>query len=93
MGFFEFRNHERTLEIGLGLCPEMTGKGKGLEFVMAGLSFGCTSFDANTAVPFVASFNVRAIKVYKKAGFVSNGTSIRKIGGKDYEFLKMEKSG
>src|SRR6266436_7742535 len=41
IGFFTFnRLSRKTVNIGLGLRPELTGQGYGLAFVQAGIEFG-----------------------------------------------------
>ena len=58
-----------SLDVGLGLRPELTGKGLGLEFLLAGLEFGRRHFAPAGFRLAVATFNERAIQVYERAGF------------------------
>ena len=70
IGLFTFQKLPRhTVNIGLGLRPELTGLGYGLAFVQAGLAFGKTRYAPASFQLTVAPFNARAIKVYMRAGF------------------------
>jgi ribosomal-protein-alanine N-acetyltransferase len=68
-GFFSFRPHGDELELGLGLRPDLAGKGLGLEFVEAGMAFGREKFGPRSFWLDVATWNERAKKVYERAGF------------------------
>ncbi len=58
-----------TITIGLGLRPDLTGKGLGVAFVNAGLEFAKAQFAPVAFRLFVMTFNERAIRVYERAGF------------------------
>jgi ribosomal-protein-alanine N-acetyltransferase len=58
-----------VVEIGLGLRPELTGRGLGAAFLEAGLDFAAARFAAREYALAVAAFNRRAIAVYERAGF------------------------
>ena len=57
------------LDVGLGLRPDLCGKGNGLAFFNNGLDYAQKTFHTNCFQLSVAVFNERAIKVYQKAGF------------------------
>jgi [ribosomal protein S18]-alanine N-acetyltransferase len=91
VGFFYFELRGDVLEYGLGLRPDLTGRGQGLGFVRAGLDFARERFRAERIVLAVAAFNARAISVYSRAGFEVTGKHVRtfpQFG--DVEFVDME---
>lgn len=60
---------ENFLDVGLGMKPSLTGQGKGLSFFQSGLAFAKANFQQDAFRLSVATFNKRAIAVYKNAGF------------------------
>ena len=93
VGFYYFEEKGEALEIGLGLRPELTGRGLGLEFFRAGLEFGRARFRPARMILNVAAFNERAIKVYERAGFRETGRHIRQFERwSAVEFVEMEES-
>ncbi|AHA74613.1 GNAT family N-acetyltransferase [Bacillus thuringiensis] len=60
---------EEAIDIGLGMKPALTGKGMGKEFFQAGIAFATKEFNANMFRLSVATFNTRAITLYKNIGF------------------------
>ena len=92
IGFFTFKKDGNTVEIGLGLRPDLTGKGIGLEFVRAGLAFARDKYSPTSFCLQVATFNQRAIQVYEKAGFHPVRVYIHTTNGGEYEFLEMTMS-
>jgi len=56
---------EAFLDIGLGMKPDLTGKGYGSEF----LSFILAQIKEDSLRLTVAKFNKRAIRLYEKFGF------------------------
>jgi RimJ/RimL family protein N-acetyltransferase len=91
IGFLYFEPKEDALEYGLGLRPDLTGRGLGLEFFRAGLEFGRELYRPSLVRLHVAAFNERAIKVYERAGFRETGRHIRRFARwGDVEFVTME---
>ncbi|WP_459501480.1 GNAT family N-acetyltransferase [Bacillus sp. C1] len=90
VGFFSFHKIDiHTVDIGLGMKPNMTGNGLGLAFIKEGLAFCERKYQPKYITLLVATFNERAIKVYRKVGFEAIGTFIQKTNGGHFEFLKM----
>ena len=75
--------------IGLGMKPNLTGRGNGVQFVKAGIAYAKSKYNAKQIILSVATFNQRAIKVYKKIGFKEIETFIQNTNGGSFEFLKM----
>ncbi len=91
VGFYYFEQKGATLEIGLGLRPELVGRGLGLEFFRAGVEFGREQFRPAKVILAVAAFNQRAVKVYERVGFVEVGRHVRRFERwGDVEFVDME---
>ena len=93
VGFFCFEQEDEALVMGLGLKPDSTGKGFGQIFVEAGLEFAKQKFNPSTFRLSVATFNKRAIKIYKRTGFSPHGTYVNKTNGGQHEFLRMVREG
>ena len=90
IGFFSYPHvNDGIVEMGLGLCPHLTGKGLGIAFARAGIAFARARFSARQIDLSVATFNRRAIHVYEEAGFVASGTFLHQTNGGEYEFLHM----
>jgi RimJ/RimL family protein N-acetyltransferase len=69
VGFYYFEPKPPDLDYGLGLRPDLTGRGLGLEFFLAGLAFGRERYRPRRVFLHVAAFNERARRVYERAGF------------------------
>ena len=90
IGFYSFNQiTEDMIDIGLGMKPNLTGNGNGLEFLKDGLEFAKSKYNPKEITLSVATFNQRAIKVYKKVGFKEAGTFVQATNGSSFEFLKM----
>ena len=60
---------EDVIDIGLGMKPALTGKGLGNIFFQAGIAFAAKEYKPKMFRLSVATFNTRAITLYKKIGF------------------------
>ncbi len=60
---------QSALDIGMGLRPDLTGKGLGAIFVQAVVQVGVELFQPNLLRVTIATFNERAQKVWRRHGF------------------------
>ncbi len=58
-----------ALDMGMGLQPELTGRGYGGKVLSAVLKFASSKFTPDNFRVTVAEFNTRAIQLYLSAGF------------------------
>jgi ribosomal-protein-alanine N-acetyltransferase len=77
IGFYYLESNPPDLDYGLGLRPDLTGQGLGLEFFLAGLAFARERFQPRHVYLHVAEFNERARRVYERAGFRVVSTHVR----------------
>jgi RimJ/RimL family protein N-acetyltransferase len=82
---------EPLLDVGLGLRPDLTGRGLGLAFVNAALAVGQERFRPAGFRLSVAAFNERAIRVYERAGFVRGERFFSPVRGVETAFLLMRR--
>ncbi len=93
VGFFGFKpKAAETIEVGLGLHPDRTGRGLGGAFLEAGLAYGRSRFRPQRFVLCVATFNRRAITVYERAGFTPVRVYLHATNGGEWEFVEMERA-
>jgi len=93
VGFFMFKHEGDTIEVGLGLRPDLTGRGLGLSFLLAGLELARERYAPARIQLAVAAFNQRAIRVYERAGFRQGESYMHRTNGGDHAFLRMERPG
>ena len=86
-----FRREGDAVEVGLGLRPDLTGRGLGLSFLLSGLEFARGRFAPARFRLAVAAFNRRAIRVYEQAGFHQTESFVHRTNGGEHEFLRMER--
>jgi [ribosomal protein S18]-alanine N-acetyltransferase len=91
IGFFGFGYSEGVAGIGVGLRPDLTGRGLGLSFLEQGLAFLEARYAPECYRLSVAEFNRRAIKVYERAGFVRTRSFVHETNGGTFRFVEMER--
>ena len=83
---------EPALDVGLGMRPDLTGRGLGTEFVHAGLRFPTENLSPLGFRLTVAASNLRAIRVYERVGFepVETFGSRTPDGGLEWLLMRRE---
>lgn len=90
VGHFVFKLAEDGVaEIGVGLRPDLTGRGLGGAFLNAGLRYAAQALGATSFVLAVAAFNDRAIAVYERAGFAETERYEHACNGGRHDFIRM----
>ena len=89
VGFFQFEVEGSTVDVGLGLRPDLTGAGLGLDYLMAVLEFARERYSPTRFTLAVAMFNERAIRVYERAGFRRGNVYVHRTNGGEFPFLAM----
>ena len=89
LGLYE---REPALDVGLGMRPDLTGRGLGEEFVRSGLRFANETYAPPAFRLTVATFNRRAIRVYEKTGFepVETFGATRSHGKREWLLMRRE---
>jgi ribosomal-protein-alanine N-acetyltransferase len=89
-GLFVFTvNGDGAAELGLGLRPDLTGRGLGTTFVDAGMRFAAEALGARSYALAVAAFNGRAIAVYERCGFREVEQYLHATNGGFHPFVRM----
>ena len=91
--FWYFDRHGDVVEVGIGLRPDLTGRGLGESFLRAQLAYAAREWSPRRFRLFVASWNERAIRLYERLGFreVARETRRFELVG-EHEFLQMERA-
>jgi len=79
-----------ALDIGLGLRPDLTGRGQGSTYVSAVLDFARENFAPPAFRVTIAEFNKRALRVWQNAGFQVLQTFPRQGDGRPFSVLTLE---
>ena len=78
------------LDVGVGLHPDLVGRGLGADFVGAVLAYGQEHFHPANFRVTVADFNQRSLKTFRKLGFRESYHFRRKPDG--MPFTQLERS-
>jgi len=68
-GFFNFVREHDEVRIGLGMRPDLTGHGLAQPFIQAGLEYAKAQWEPLRFRLWVARWNERALRAYRRAGF------------------------
>lgn len=91
IGMYEYSFSDGMMEFGLGLRPELTGHGRGLQFAQAGLDFGRKHYAYRGPITLlVADFNQRARHLYQQLGFFEVGQEQANAYGTPVTFVRMQ---
>jgi RimJ/RimL family protein N-acetyltransferase len=91
--FWYFDWHDDVTEVGIGLRPDLTGRGRGESFLRAQLDYASSRWQPATFRLFVAAWNERAIRLYQRLGFREVAREMRRfelVG--EHEFVRMERA-
>ncbi|MEW9181267.1 GNAT family protein [Bacillus mycoides] len=80
---------EDVVDIGLGMKPELTGKGMGEIFFQAGIAFATEELNSKMFRLSVATFNKRAIRLYKNIGFQAGPLFLSR--GREFMLMEYER--
>ncbi|MCT4781984.1 MULTISPECIES: GNAT family N-acetyltransferase [Exiguobacterium] len=80
-----------TVDIGLGMRPDLTGNGNGRAFLISILDFIETTYAPRRITLAVAAFNERALRLYEACGFRQSGAFQQPTNGSVYDFVRMER--
>jgi len=94
VGFLELTaiEDQGCVEIGLGLRPDLTGRGLGPDYIEAAMAFARVRWHPCTFALDVFPWNERAIRAYERAGFERGEVYVRTFpDGNEVMFLRMSR--
>jgi RimJ/RimL family protein N-acetyltransferase len=92
VGWFWFGRRDDEVEVGVGLRPDLTGRGLGMAFAESALDYARREWEPATFRLYVAAFNERARRVYTRLGFRIVGRQTRTFEHfGEVEFVEMER--
>lgn len=89
VGLFTYIHDRETVVLGVAMRPDLTGKRLGPAFVHAGMRFAKALYTPRHFALDVATFNVRARRVYERLGFAPARLITRRTERGEVEFLEM----
>jgi len=92
VGFAQLVADGGTVDVGLGLRPDLTGRGLGARFLEAVLAEARSRHAPDRLTLSVAAFNRRAITVYERAGFAEVARRQHATNGGVHEFVMMARA-
>jgi RimJ/RimL family protein N-acetyltransferase len=69
VGFFNFVPEGHEVRLGLGMRPDLTGRGLAQPFIDAGLDYAQREWRPRVFRLWVARWNERALAAYRRSGF------------------------
>ena len=79
--------YDEALDIGMGIRPDLTGQGKGIEYANAVLEFGEGLLKPKALRVTIAAFNKRALRLWQKLEFEHQQSFERKYDGMQFVVL------
>lgn len=76
-----------ALDIGMGMRPDLTGKGQGKRYLAAVLDYAQNAFQPAALRATIAAFNERAQNMVKRAGFTQTGRFTAPTTGRAFLIL------
>lgn len=76
-----------ALDLGLGVRPDLVGRGQGMGYLGVVIAFGVARFQPELLRLTVASFNLRAIRLYEKAGFRVQSRFHTPLIGREFQIM------
>lgn len=92
VGFAQLVAEGGTVDVGLGLRPDLTGRGLGVRFLEAVLAEARNRHAPERFTLSVAAFNQRAIVAYQRAGFAEVARRQHATNGGVHEFVTMARA-
>jgi RimJ/RimL family protein N-acetyltransferase len=83
------RGEPEVLDFGIGLRPDLTGKGMGGEFVREIMDYAIDAYQPQILRVTVATFNSRSLRVFRSLGFKETFQFTRDLV--DIKFIQLEK--